>query len=123
MVEVDDLEVAAGSHAADFGELASLRDRHRGHVTPPDVQSALSQPHGDSTTPTGQIKRAPGGRKGVGERLKHAGEPNVVVGHRSTVGVPLIPTDAIFVGHNLEIRASRGGCRYSAAALAASRLA
>lgn len=99
VIEIHRLEPAAISHAAALRKFAGLCDRHWGHVTSPDVQSASGQPDCDSTAATRHVKDAAGRGKHVGERPEDRGQTDILVGHHTAVGVSPVPANAVFIGH------------------------
>ncbi len=96
--------MTAVSHTAELGEPPSLHDRNPGHVTSQDVQSALSQPYCGPSTSTRHIKRAAGGGENLGRRPKHRREADILIRHDNVLGVPPVPPEAIFVGHDPRLK-------------------
>jgi hypothetical protein len=97
-VEIDYVEPAAAIDTASLRQFACKPDRDRRHVDSPNLQSAPRQPHGEVTPATRKLQDLSSSGKKVLVRSEK-GRRIDVDGSRPDTDVPLIPMDAVLLGH------------------------
>ena len=99
VVEVDDVEPASIADPAPPGQIPRLADGHRRDVEPPDVHASACEPHRTEPLPAGQIEGVPRGREHGIERCAHGRRADRGDRRRSAARIPVVPADAVLVGH------------------------
>jgi hypothetical protein len=99
VIEIDNVEPAATANPAPPGQIPSVADGHGRDVEPVNIQATTRQPHGAKPLPTCEIEGVPRSGEHVVEGREHAWRADRTDRRRSETRIPLVPADAVLLGH------------------------